>query len=126
MQTLESYLFELRKLLRATSRKTSSPRTSRARETEDLVIRPSDSQRRGRVVRGDNRGAETPTTMTDSGEMEDDGMGGCEYFSFFSIIVPVSRSEANPHISRWFLRCRNASTRTKRRERRTRPERQAR
>jgi carnitine O-acetyltransferase len=81
MHTLESYLFEIRKLLRATNRKATSPRTSRARETEMLAERvQADNNRRGRVVRGDNRGADTPTTTTDSGELEDDGMGGYGFF----------------------------------------------
>ncbi|KAJ5091710.1 hypothetical protein NUU61_006580 [Penicillium alfredii] len=81
MHTLESYLFEIRKLLRATNRKTTSPRTSRARETEALAERlQNDPQRRGRIVRGDARGADTPTTTTDSGDIEDDGMGGYGFF----------------------------------------------
>lgn len=82
MQTLESYLFEIRKLLRATNRKTTSPRTSRARETEAIAERlQADFQRRGRIVRSDTtRGSETPTTMTDSGDMDDDGMGGYGFF----------------------------------------------
>ncbi|GES59151.1 carnitine acetyl transferase [Aspergillus terreus] len=81
MQTLESYLFEIRKLLRATSGKTTSPRTSRAREMEMMTERFQGEHRRGRIVRGDGqiaRGAETPTT--DSGELEDDGMGGYGFF----------------------------------------------
>ncbi|PLB36472.1 choline/carnitine O-acyltransferase [Aspergillus candidus] len=85
MYTLESYLFEIRKLLRTTNRSATSPRTSRARETEALAERLQQSEnhhRRGRIVRGDpgqiNRGAETPTT--DSGEVDDDGMGGYGFF----------------------------------------------
>ncbi|KAJ5682272.1 hypothetical protein N7462_005437 [Penicillium macrosclerotiorum] len=81
MHTLESYLFEIRKLLRATNRKAASPRTSRARETEMLAERlQMDSQRRGRIVRSDTRGTDTPNTTTDSGEIEDDGMGGYGFF----------------------------------------------
>ncbi|KAJ5771017.1 uncharacterized protein N7511_003068 [Penicillium nucicola] len=83
MHTLESYLFEIRKLLRATSRKTSSPRTSRARETEALAEGlQSESNRRGRIVRpgGDRAGADTPTSAADSAYMEDDGMGGYGFF----------------------------------------------
>ncbi|KAJ6145477.1 hypothetical protein N7470_009372 [Penicillium chermesinum] len=79
MQSLESYLLEIRKLLRATSGKTASPRTSRARETEAIAERLQMSHRRGRIVRGDGRGAETPTT-TDGGDLEDDGMGGYGFF----------------------------------------------
>ncbi|KAJ5491177.1 mitochondrial carnitine O-acetyltransferase [Penicillium diatomitis] len=82
MHTLESYLFEIRKLLRATNRKATSPRTSRARENEGMTERHHpDSNRRGRVVRGDGRGGfETPATTTDSAEIEDDGMGGYGFF----------------------------------------------
>ncbi|OJJ49855.1 hypothetical protein ASPZODRAFT_128406 [Penicilliopsis zonata CBS 506.65] len=92
MHTLESYLHEIRKLLRATTtRKPVSPRTSRARELEILSERlHSDTthhhhhhQRRGRIVRGDANstrgGADTPTTA-DSGDIDDDGMGGYGFF----------------------------------------------
>ncbi|OQD61342.1 hypothetical protein PENPOL_c017G01392 [Penicillium polonicum] len=82
MHTLESYLFEIRKLLRATNRKPTSPRTSRARETEALADSlQSESHRRGRLVRGGGvQGAETPTSAADSSFMEDDGMGGYGFF----------------------------------------------
>lgn len=82
MQTLDSYLLEMRKLLRATKPKATSPRTSRAREMELIGDRLPRDARRGRVVRGDRiakGGADTPTT--DSGEIEDDGMGGCKLFA---------------------------------------------
>ncbi|PYI08685.1 carnitine acetyl transferase [Aspergillus sclerotiicarbonarius CBS 121057] len=82
MYTLESYLMEIRKLLRAVNHRPASPRTSRAREMEMIAERLQGDHRRGRIVRGDpgqlNRGAETPTT--DSGELEDDGMGGYGFF----------------------------------------------
>lgn len=113
MHTLESYLFEIRKLLRATNRKATSPRTSRARETEMLAERlQADTNRRGRVVRGDNRGADTPTTTTDSGEIEDDGMGGCEYYLFSRDILSVCfHGETKADFGfRWILRRWYAST----------------
>lgn len=81
MQTLEQYLFEIRKLLRMTNRKATSPRTSRARETEALAEKlQSDTNRRGRIVRGG--GADTPTSAAESSYIEDDGMGGCKLFMF--------------------------------------------
>lgn len=84
MDTLESYLLEIRKLIRATSRKTTSPRTSRAREMEILSERLEN--RRGRLIRQDTShgrgGTETPTT--DSGDVEDDGMGGCTFPLFIT------------------------------------------
>ena len=88
MHTLDSYLAELRKLLRTTNRNKTSPRTSRAREMEFLPERAPGEHRRGRVLRGDapastKGGAETPTT--DSGEIEDDGLGGCKFLSFFHV-----------------------------------------
>ena len=90
MHTMELYLLEIRKLLRATTRKTTSPRTSRAREMEMIAERSSHSEhRRGRLVRGDpnqaNRGSETPTT--DGGEIEDDGMGGCKLFPLLYSVI---------------------------------------
>ncbi|KAL5342350.1 Choline/Carnitine o-acyltransferase-domain-containing protein [Aspergillus crustosus] len=82
MQTLESYLFEIRKLLRTINHKPASPRTSRAREMEMITERVQRDQRRGRIVRTDTGhlrgGTETPTT--DSGEIDDDGMGGYGFF----------------------------------------------
>ncbi|PYH87026.1 carnitine acetyl transferase [Aspergillus uvarum CBS 121591] len=80
MYTLESYLLEIRKLLRAINQRPASPRTSRAREMEMIAERLQSDHRRGRIVRSDtsHRGAETPTT--DSGEIEDDGMGGYGFF----------------------------------------------
>lgn len=126
MHTLESYLFEIRKLLRATNRKATSPRTSRARETEMLAERlQADNNRRGRVVRGDNRGADTPTTTTDSGEIEDDGMGGCEYCLipetfFFGLFIDEQHETKADDVLRWILRCWHASACTKGCQRRAR------
>lgn len=83
IDTLETYLVEIRKLLR-TTQKGSSPRTSRARELETQKT-VGKIKGRGKIIRPDavvsgSRGAETPTT--DGGEMEDDGMGGCKYTRF--------------------------------------------
>ena len=124
MHTLESYLFEIRKLLRATNRKTTSPRTSRARETEAIAERlQTDSQRRGRIVRSDTRGADTPTSTTDSGDLDDDGMGGCEYsfHSLFTMPLFLLRTELTCISNRWLLRCRYAPPRIEGRQRGTRP-----
>lgn len=84
MHTLEQYLFEIRKLLRTTNRKTTSPRTSRARETESLAENlQSENNRRGRIVRGGGMGgADTPTSAAESSYIEDDGMGGCKLFFY--------------------------------------------
>lgn len=90
MDTLESYLLEIRKLLRATSRKTTSPRTSRAREME--MMSEALENRRGRLVRQDTsltRGSDTPTTES---MVEDDGMGGCKFSFDFLFVRPAISS----------------------------------
>jgi carnitine O-acetyltransferase len=81
IDTLETYLLEIRKLLRVTQRSRAVSNASRARETE-TPERPGTGERfknRGRIIKGDphllGRGAETPTT--DGGDVDDDGMGGC-------------------------------------------------
>lgn len=116
MHTMELYLLEIRKLLRATSRKTTSPRTSRAREMEIIAERNLHSEhRRGRLVRGDpyvRDGTITPTT--DSGELEDDGMGGCKLPSPFLLTVKYTNE------NRWILRLRHALPRAQGPKRRAR------
>ncbi|PKX94135.1 choline/carnitine O-acyltransferase [Aspergillus novofumigatus IBT 16806] len=110
MQTLESYLYEIRKLLRATNRKAVSPRTSRAREMEMLAERFQNDNRRGRLVRGDSglmqRGTDTPTT--DSGDIEDDGMGGYGFFDSGMLLhalkgLSVDRERADKPAKRRFI-----------------------
>lgn len=89
IDTLESYLLEIRRILRITSRRNGSvsKQTSRAREIED--IRPRVSNRvksRGRLITGGDMiksmsrlGTESPTT--DSMAMsEDDELGGYGFF----------------------------------------------
>lgn len=117
MHTLEQYLYEIRKLLRATNHKTKSPRTSRARETEALAenLQQSESHRRGRIVRGG--GADTPTSAGESSYLEDDGMGGCKFsFFFFLAFLPsafgcwIWAGNMLADFTRWVLRCRYASS----------------
>jgi len=80
VDALESYLLEIRKLLRQTKRKATSNHTSRAREAE---ARPSLSGRlktRGRAIKGETgKGNETP--IEDKEESDDEGLGGCKYSS---------------------------------------------
>ncbi|KAM0094482.1 carnitine O-acetyltransferase yat1 [Aspergillus fumigatus] len=110
MQTLESYLYEIRKLLRATNSKAVSPRTSRAREMEMVAERFQNDHRRGRLVRGDSglvrRGTDTPTT--DSGDIEDDGMGGYGFFDSGMLLhalkgLSVDRERADKPAKRRFI-----------------------
>lgn len=97
IDTLESYLLEVRRILRITNRKASLTRGStRAREAEEAAKRkaPShatDSSRlksRGRLVTADSmrsakqhsQGTRTPTEESVTLSEEDDELGGCTFF----------------------------------------------
>ncbi|EEP81111.1 hypothetical protein UREG_05953 [Uncinocarpus reesii 1704] len=81
MQTLESYLLEIRKLLRALSppsdRPSAVPAPNVALERLDAGAR---TPRRGRLIRTDSVAREIDTPLTESGFLEDDGMGGYGFF----------------------------------------------
>jgi carnitine O-acetyltransferase len=84
VDALESYLLEIRRVLRSTQRNTS-PKASRAREASSN--RPHAGSRlksRGRVIKASEGGKRTPGTVTpvdDSGVTSDDeGLGGCKKF----------------------------------------------
>ena len=78
VDSLESYLLEIRKLLRATSQGTSSFKASRAREAEN---RPQVGSRsnKGRVLHA-GQGTKSPSTLSESKvDSDDDGLGGCTH-----------------------------------------------
>lgn len=80
VDSIESYLLEIRKLLRSTQKKgTTSKGTSRAREVEDRPTMGGRLKSRGRVIKGDPI-TKAPETPTSDGKMEsdDDGLGGCK------------------------------------------------
>jgi carnitine O-acetyltransferase len=89
--TLESYLMEIRRVLRITSRKTMTTKQTRAREIDETK-RPKVTNRlksRGRMITGPETiksqrslGSASPTegSMTMS---DDDELGGCELPPFF-------------------------------------------
>ena len=81
IDSIETYLMEIRKLLRATKKDGHSAKASRAREAEERPSVGGRRKSRGKVIkaesgRKDGMGIQTPTT--DSGEVEDDGLGGCK------------------------------------------------
>ena len=83
VDSLESYLLEIRKLLRSTKREGSHAKKSRAREVDEgFTIGRTKSF--GRIVRADpaeKKAFGTQTPLSDSnGELEtDDGLGGCTF-----------------------------------------------
>lgn len=106
VDALESYLLEIRRVLKSTQR-TASPKASRVREADQQ--RPSASNRlksRGRVIKATEIGKKTPGTLTpleDGSTLSDDdqGLGGCEFF------LDV-RLQTVTDVYRWILRCWNA------------------
>ncbi|OJD18285.1 hypothetical protein AJ78_01661 [Emergomyces pasteurianus Ep9510] len=92
IQSLEAYLYEIRKLLRATQRKPIGPSSVRERQMDAealsapmMVTLGERVKGKGRMVRADPQlvggvrgGPETPTT--DSGDAEDDELGGYGFF----------------------------------------------
>jgi len=93
IDTLESYLLEIRRILRITNRKSSTVKVTRAREAEDAAAaKPKAVNRlksRGRLITGQetlrmpgrqpsNAGTLSPTEST--GLSEDDELGGYGFF----------------------------------------------
>jgi carnitine O-acetyltransferase len=86
IDSIESYLNEIRRLLRATRQRNSSAgKSTRAREAEDKIGKDGRLKSRGRIIRAesarmdsDGKGIQTPTSI-DTAEVEDDGLGGCKF-----------------------------------------------
>jgi carnitine O-acetyltransferase len=83
VDALESYLLEIRRVIRLTQRRTTSPHSSRARDAS--LDRPKALSRlksRGRVIKAAETGRRTPGTMTPiedgSTGSDDEGLGGCK------------------------------------------------
>lgn len=93
IDALESYLLEIRKLLRITHPKSKTPMASRARETEDPAAMSDKVKSKGRAIKGErakvNSGGLAEDLKTDS---DDDGLGGCELpiFVLFSFLFSLS------------------------------------
>jgi carnitine O-acetyltransferase len=119
VDSLESYLNEIRRLLKATKTKDlSAAKITRAREAEEKG-KDGRIKSRGRVIKTEAAkvdGAQTPTSM-DTNEVEDDGLGGCKSHStllFFDVLTFLqtassmqacsckhSRKTKHLHRSRW-------------------------
>jgi carnitine O-acetyltransferase len=88
VDALESYLLEMRRILKSTQRHTSQ-KSSRAREASSTRPRMAGSRLKshGRVIKGEKEKPKSPSTITpasDEGVLsDDDGLGGCKYWSWF-------------------------------------------
>jgi carnitine O-acetyltransferase len=97
IHTLESYLLEIRRILRITTRRAGGSKSSRAREIENVRIRPRPVNRlksRGRLITGTESvrsvKASGTTSPTDGSMIpsDDDELGGCMFFCFFFSFFP--------------------------------------
>ena len=95
VDSLESYLVEIRRILRATQTKTPAHKASRVREAEERPNFGSRHKSKGRLICAE--GAKSPDTVEESkAESEDDGLGGCrplqplfpQHVSFMSLLSP--------------------------------------
>lgn len=75
---LESYLLEIRKLLRVTQRKPTASLASRVRELEEQRFKPTQTKARGRVIGGDSCQSGN-NDIDDKLDSEDDALGGCKF-----------------------------------------------
>lgn len=93
VDSLESYLLEIRKLLRATKQESSHAKQSRAREVDERHELGGRTKSFGRLVRSDGTdkkavGSQMPLGDGVDGELEsDDGLGGCKCFRFL-VLAP--------------------------------------
>lgn len=103
VDALESYLLEIRRILRVTNRKSSSVKASRAREAEESRPKPASRLKsRGRLITG----AETVKTprshdalsLTEESAMasDDDELGGCESLALLSLVSSVALTRHLP------------------------------
>ena len=123
VESLENYLLEMRRLIRMVQRTSSAGKASRAREVEERPALSGRYKSRGKIIKSEaprsDAGVQTPTT--DSGEVEDDGLGGCECFPR-SPSIPLFQSYLLTLFfpcDRWILRCRNAPSSSQTRSRTT-------
>jgi carnitine O-acetyltransferase len=77
VDAIESYLLEIRRVLRSTQRKTS-PNASRAREASANRPHGSRLKSRGRVIKAVETGPEMSPVDDSTVVSDDEGLGGCE------------------------------------------------
>lgn len=98
IDALESYLLEIRKLLRTTQRNSKSPTASQARETEENPTVASERAKgRGRAIKGENAKANGAAEEKDlKADSDDDGLGGCEVFLIFTFQDSLAFFSSSP------------------------------
>jgi len=99
VDSLESYLNEIRRLLRATVPKDApAGKISRAREVDDKPGKDGRFKSRGRVIKTEASkvdGAQTPMSMS-TAEVEDDGLGGYGFFDAGMLLQALKKDQPKP------------------------------
>ena len=94
VDSIESYLLEIRKLLRTTNRGTSNHKASRAREAEARPNLGSRHKTKGRLINPEVR---SPVLSEESRtESDDEGLGGCRNPLSLSTISPFTGLPSPP------------------------------
>ncbi|KKY18466.1 putative carnitine acetyl transferase [Phaeomoniella chlamydospora] len=98
IENLESYMLEMRRLLRSVQRTNSAGKASRAREVEERPHLSGRYKSRGKVLRAEavqsRSGIATPTT--DSGEVDDEGLGGYGFFDAGMLLHALRAEKQRP------------------------------
>ena len=89
IDSIESYLLEMRKLLRATRQRPLEHKASRAREAEDRPHIGSRSKTQGRIIHA--LGSKSPETIESKTESDDEGLGGCR----LPLHLPINSTTAS-------------------------------
>ena len=95
VDAVESYLLEIRRIIKLTQRRGTSPNASRVRDASQN--RPKSANKlksRGRVIKTQESGRKSPGIMTpiedSSLASDDEGLGGCKcYLPSFHLVHPV-------------------------------------
>jgi carnitine O-acetyltransferase len=85
VDALESYFHEIRRILKLTQRRGTSPKASRAREASQARPAGNRLKSRGRVIKASDGGkSHEPGNLTpmddSSAQSDDEGLGGCKFF----------------------------------------------
>lgn len=99
VDSLESYLNEIRRLLKASRpRAASAGKLTRAREVEEKAGRDGRLKSRGRVIKSEATkidGTQTPASM-ETAEADDDGLGGYGFFDAGMLLQALKKEQPKP------------------------------
>lgn len=104
VDAIESYLLEIRRILKQTQGRQTSPGASRARESEAAKLKRTQSEKK--IMRG--RLLNTESTLgkeLEKEESSDDELGGCKSFSTSEYVPPSAVDPPNRACRGWVSAC---------------------